>query len=139
MTQSTPGLRSHHIGVLVKDVALASKDYIAKLGYEARSGVIHDPIQTAYVMFLALPGDTVFLELVAPDGPESRLSRALKAGGGINHICYEVDEIEGAVHSLRDADFFTIQEPVAAVAFSGRRIAWLMNRDHLLIELVEKC
>ena len=31
-----------------------------------------------------------------------------------------------------------IQEPVSAVAFDGRPIAWLMTPDGLLIELVER-
>lgn len=130
--------RSHHIGVLVKDVALATETYVSSLGYEIRSDIIHDARQTANVRFLALPGDSVLLELVAPDGPESRLSRSLKAAGGINHICYEIDNIESAIEVLRGRKFMIIEEPVEAAAFNGRRIAWMMNRDHLLIELVEK-
>ena len=62
----------------------------------------------------------------------------MKKGGGINHICYEVQAIEDAVFILRDRMFVTIQAPVPAVAFNGRRIAWLMKRDYLLVELVEK-
>ena len=134
----TPLLRTHHIGVLVKDIASATENYAANLGYETRSEIFHDPVQTAFVRFLGLPSDSVSLELIAPDGPDSRLANALKKGGGINHICYEVQAIEDAVLLLRDRKYVTIQAPVPAVAFNGRRIAWLMNRDHLLVELVEK-
>ena len=31
-----------------------------------------------------------------------------------------------------------IQEPTPAVAFGGRRIAWLMGDDRVLTELVER-
>jgi methylmalonyl-CoA/ethylmalonyl-CoA epimerase len=133
-----PMFRTHHIGVLVKDIASAAVSYAENLGYETKSKIFHDPVQTAFVQFLALPGDSVCLELIAPDGPDSRLAIALKKGGGINHICYEVPAIEDAVLLLRDRKYVTIQAPVPAVAFNGRRIAWLMNRDYLLVELVEK-
>jgi hypothetical protein len=33
---------------------------------------------------------------------------------------------------------FLVSAPVPATAFLGRRIAWLMDRDGLLIELVEQ-
>jgi methylmalonyl-CoA/ethylmalonyl-CoA epimerase len=124
--------------VLVKNIASATERYIATLGYEAKSDIFHDPVQTAFVRFLGLPGDSAYLELIEPDSPDSRLAIALKKGGGINHICYEVQAIEEAVLVLRDRKYVTIQAPVPAVAFNGRRIAWLMNRDYLLVELVEK-
>jgi methylmalonyl-CoA/ethylmalonyl-CoA epimerase len=133
-----PTLRTHHVGVLVKDVPKALKSYTNDLGYEVRSALFHDPIQTAFVQFLALPGDSVLLELVAPDGPESRLTNGLKKGGGINHICYAVPAIEEAILHFGDHGFMSIHPPQPAVAFNGRRIAWLMNRDHLLVELVEQ-
>jgi methylmalonyl-CoA/ethylmalonyl-CoA epimerase len=134
----TPLLRTHHIGVLVKDIASATDNYTAGLGYETRSKIFHDPVQTAFVRFLGLPGDSVSLELIAPDGPDSRLAAALKKGGGINHICYEVGNIEDAMRALRESKYLIIHGAVPAEAFNGRLITWLMNRDHLLVELVEK-
>jgi methylmalonyl-CoA/ethylmalonyl-CoA epimerase len=133
-----PRFRTHHIGVLVKDVAQALERYTVSLGYEIKSELIHDPAQTAYVQFLSLPGESEYLELISPDGPNSKLANALKKEGGINHICYSVPSVEDAMAALRERGFTAIQPPQPAVAFKGRRIAWLMNRDHLLIELVER-
>jgi methylmalonyl-CoA/ethylmalonyl-CoA epimerase len=130
--------RTHHIGVLVKDIPKALTSYTQSLGYEIRSECFHDPIQTAFVQFLALPGETVLLELIAPDGPQSRLSNALKKSGGINHACYSVPSMDDALTALQDRGYLVIHEPHLAVAFNDRKIAWLMNRDHLLVELVER-
>jgi methylmalonyl-CoA/ethylmalonyl-CoA epimerase len=131
-------LRLHHVGILVADVPRAAAEYAERFGGRARSGVIHDPRQTAYVQFLELDGDPVFLELVAPDGPDSRLANALaKKGGGLNHLCYAAADIEAACRDLRDRGLFLLQAPVEAAAFPGRRIAWLIGRDHIPIELVE--
>ena len=135
--QCCEGFQTHHIGVLVKDISKALTSYTQCLGYEIRTGSYHDPIQTAFVQFLALPGETILLELIAPDGPQSRLTNALKKGGGINHTCYSVPSLGDALTALQDHGYIVIHEPQPAVAFNGRKIAWLMNRDHLLVELVE--
>jgi|SRR5579884_179526 len=132
------GLRLHHVGILVKDIPQAASDYIRRFGYEARTEIIHDPVQTAYVQFLRLPGESSYIEFVAPDRPESKLSNALRKGGGLNHLCYSTSDIEAACKQLRAEGLILLQAPVAAVAFSGRRIAWLMGRDALPIELVER-
>ena len=130
-------LKTHHVGIVVKDLAAAIAQYVGRFGYEIKTEIIHDPVQTAYVQFLQLPGDPVYLELVSPDGPTSRLSNALNRGNGLNHLCYATEDIEGAFRELRGMGLFSLRAPVPAVAFGGRRIAWLMGQDQVPIELVE--
>jgi methylmalonyl-CoA/ethylmalonyl-CoA epimerase len=131
-------VRLHHVGILVNDVATAAAAYMGRFGYEARTGIIHDPVQTAFVQFLQLPDESSFLELVAPDGPQSKLANALSKGGGTNHVCYATNQIEQLCDRLRGQGMFLIQPPVPAVAFQGRRIAWLTGRDRALTELAEE-
>ncbi|HLV81960.1 MAG TPA: VOC family protein [Chthonomonadaceae bacterium] len=135
---SASELRLHHIGILVPDIPRAVADYCRRFGYQVRTEIVHDPVQTAYVQFLQLPGETSYIEFVAPDRAESKLSNALRKGGGLNHLCYATSDIETACQRLRADGLILLQAPVAAVAFSGRRIAWLMGRDALPIELVER-
>jgi len=130
-------LNLHHIGILVAEIPLAASEYARRFGYVARTAIIHDPMQTAYVQFLALPGTPVYLELVAPDRPDSKLTNALRKGGGLNHLCYVVLDLEAACLHLRAEGMILIQAPIAAVAFEGRRLAWLGARDRIPIELVE--
>lgn len=132
------GTRLHHIGIAVRDLPAAAREMEALLGYRIRSGVIHDPVQTAQVQFLQQEGDPACVELVTPDGPSSRLVGAIKRGGGLNHLCYAVDDIEAACRRLAEGGMLVIHEPVAAVAFPGRRIAWLMGGAGVLTELVEE-
>jgi methylmalonyl-CoA/ethylmalonyl-CoA epimerase len=132
-----PTLSLHHVGIAVVDVPAAVARYAREFGYEVKSDVIHDAFQTAYVQFLRLPGDSVFLEFVAPDGERSKLAAAVGKGGGLNHLCYGTPDIEGACISLRRSGLFLLQSPVAAAAFPGRRIAWLMGADRVPVELVE--
>jgi methylmalonyl-CoA/ethylmalonyl-CoA epimerase len=133
-----PMLSLHHIGVVVKDISQAAGSFIEQFGYQVQSAVIHDPTQTAYVQFLQLPGDPVYLELVSPDRSDSKLTNALNKGGGLHHMCYSTNDIDTTCRQLRAVGLFLLQAPIPAVAFSGRRIAWLMGQERIPLELVEK-
>jgi methylmalonyl-CoA/ethylmalonyl-CoA epimerase len=95
-------------------------------------------VQTAYVQFLRLPGDATYVEFVAPDRPDSKLAAALAKGGGLNHLCYAVDDLDAACRDLRAGGLFPLAAPVPAAAFGGRRIAWFLGRDRMPVELVER-
>jgi methylmalonyl-CoA/ethylmalonyl-CoA epimerase len=131
-------LRFHHIGLVVRSIEEFRPFYLDVMQYKERTPVIHDPVQTAFVQFLSLPGSDHYLELVAPDGEASKLWKASRKGVPLNHLCYSCDEIVQTVAFLKNSGCMIIQEPVPAVAFDGRRIAWTMTPDSLLLELVER-
>lgn len=130
--------RLHHIGIAVKKLDAAVAEYAKRPGHRVLGPGAHDPVQTAHVAFIEIAGDPVLLELVAPDSEESKLCGALRKGGGLNHLCYETDDIEGLARELRNSGMFVLQAPMAAAAFPGRRIAWLMGTDGIPVELVEE-
>lgn len=119
-------------------MAEAADRYRGRFAYRCRTGVIHDPVQMAHVQFLEVAGDPVFVELVCPDGPDSRLQNAAARGGGIHHVCYATADIDAACVNLRRNGMSLVRAPAPAVAFHGRRIAWLMDRGRVLTELVEE-
>jgi len=131
-------LRLHHVGMLVADIAVARRVYQDRFGYDVHGDIVHDPGQTAYVQFMKLPGDTTFLEFIAPDGPGSKLADALNKGVGLHHLCYATETLDESCDYLRQQGMSLVRRPVGAVAFHGRRIAWLMGRDRMLVELVEQ-
>lgn len=130
-------LALHHIGYLVAEIDPGRADWVRRFGLEVESPVVEDPAQTALVQFLRAPGAPYWIELVAPNGPESKLSAALKGGGGLHHLCYEVEDIEAGGRHLRSTGMFPVSRPTPAVAFGGRRISWFLDARRLLIELVE--
>ena len=128
----------HHTGILVRDIPSSAQRLVSSFGYRVESEISEDPMQTALVQFLRLPGGTSWLELVSPASPESKLAGALKKGGGHHHICLEVDLLDVFSKKLRQEGWLPVSPAVPAVAFPGRRIAWFMNSDRLLIELLER-
>jgi len=130
-------LSLHHIGYLVPHIDEARETYMQQFGYKIHSPVIHDPVQTALVQFLRLPADSSYLELISPAGEQSRLSAALAKGGGLNHLCYRTTDLDAEIARMRSSGLLLLRKPVPAVAFGGRRIAWMRGQEPFPIELVE--
>jgi methylmalonyl-CoA/ethylmalonyl-CoA epimerase len=131
-------LSLHHIGYAVKTIEPAAGRYVERYGYEVCTPVIHDPLQSALVQFLRLPGDATYLEFVAPDRPDSPLAGAVKRGGKLHHLCFAANHLEQTISDLEDEGMLLVSEPKTAVAFAGRRICWLVDDMQLLVELVER-
>jgi methylmalonyl-CoA/ethylmalonyl-CoA epimerase len=131
-------LSLHHIGYAVKAIEPVAERYVERYGYEVCTPVIHDPLQQAFVQFLRLPGDSAYLEFVAPDSPDAPLANASRRGGKLHHLCYAANDLETTISSLEDEGMLLISEPKTAVAFAKRRICWLIDDNQLLVELVER-
>ena len=131
-------LRLHHIGQAVPGISAAAARLIRAFGYHEATPILHDPLQTALVQFLLLPPETVYLELVAPDSPQSKLTHAARRGGSLHHLCYLSGPLDLQIAALEAEGLRLISDPTPAVAFDGRRICWLLGPDQVLIELVER-
>jgi methylmalonyl-CoA/ethylmalonyl-CoA epimerase len=131
-------LRLHHVGYATKLIEPLAAQYVLRFGYEICSDIIHDPLETALVQFLRLPGDRVYLEFFAPDGPESKLLSAARRGANLNHLCYTADKLEEVIAEMEENGMRLISQPKVATAFEERRICWLIGDDGLRIELIER-
>ena len=136
--QDSDALVLHHVGYAVPVIEPIARNYAARFGYLAATGIIHDPLQTAYVQFLRLAGERSYLELVAPDSEKSKLTSTVRRGGGLHHLCYTCGNLEQTIAHLELTGMRLISDPKPAAAFGGRRISWLMAGDPLPIELVER-
>ena len=84
-----------------------------------------------------IPRNPVF-ELVEPAGEVSPVSNFLKKRGGLHHVCYEIDDLESGLREARSVGLVIVADPAPAVAFGGRRIAWVCSKKRLLMELLER-
>jgi methylmalonyl-CoA/ethylmalonyl-CoA epimerase len=129
-------MRLHHVGIVVRDLREYSASCVAFLGLHPATEVFHDPIQKVRVQFWR--DDTGhLLELVEPAAPDSPVNEALRKGGGLNHLCFEVDDIETDLRAALDRGALPVTGIAPAVAFEGRRIAFLFLPDLNLVEFVE--
>ncbi len=97
-----------------------------------------DPIQKVRVAFLEPAAGGSMIELVQALSNDAPVARFQATGVALYHLCFEVNQIEAEVARLRSERALILQEPVPAVAFENRRIAWVYLRQRILVELVER-
>jgi methylmalonyl-CoA/ethylmalonyl-CoA epimerase len=128
----------HHVGFVVGEIAATVDGFIRSLGAQWNGRVYEDPHQKVKVTFLSTrPGDPL-IELVEPVGEDSPVRQFLREkGGGLHHVCYEVDDLERSMAEMKTRGAMIARRPKPAVAFEGRRIAWMLTAEKLLVELLE--
>src|SRR5580658_5558754 len=129
----------HHIGFVVASIATSVQGFLDSLQAQWDGTIFHDPNQVVRVTFLRgrHAADPLF-ELIEPAGDKSPVVPFLKRGGGLHHLCYEIDNLENQLELSRAQGGLVVRPPLPAVAFAGRRIAWVYTRNKLLIEYLER-
>lgn len=126
------------MGFVVRNIEETMPGFLRSLHATWDEKIFHDPLQSVKVAFLSTPGTDVQIELVEPMGEKNPVSAFLEKGGGIHHVCYVVDDCEATMAAMKQQKALTVKRPNPAVAFEGRRIAWMLTAERLLVELVEE-
>jgi methylmalonyl-CoA/ethylmalonyl-CoA epimerase len=128
-----------HVGVAVPSLDPTTTLLSTLFGYRVVSGPFEDPIQKVSVNFLTTSNtDIAEIELIAPLSDDSPIRSILaKDGGTAYHFCFETSNIDEALAHAAKNGCIIVSRPVPAVAFQGRRIAWIYTPSRQLFELVE--
>jgi methylmalonyl-CoA/ethylmalonyl-CoA epimerase len=125
----------NHIGIVVADIDEAMKFWRDAMGVEMHH--LEDvPSQKAQVAFLPV-GETE-LELVKPTAEDTGAGKFLKErGGGMHHLCFEVDDIQGKLTELKTKGIRLINEEL--IELPGRKMAFIHPKSTggVLVELYE--
>jgi|SRR5579859_2689729 len=129
----------HHVGFVVASIANSVHGFASALEMDWDEQVFHDPNQGVRVTFLKgrHAGDPLW-ELVEPADDKSPVQAFAAKGGGLHHVCYVADNLEQALAGARSSGAIVTRPPMPAVAFGGRRIAWVYTKNRLLIEYLER-
>ncbi|MDP6172769.1 MAG: VOC family protein [Rhodospirillales bacterium] len=128
--------RLDHIGIVVEDLDQAKERYGDWYGFTKVTDMVFDPVQKVRLVFVETgPGPR--LELIEAVGEDSPVLKYAQTGGGLHHLCYEVDQLEDALSGMRAKGALIVCPPVPAVALQNRRIAFIYTRDKQLIEFLE--
>ena len=126
--------RIEHVAIAVRDMdksmALLEDAFGLKLEYQEQIGV------TKLAMF---PVGQTYIELLQAAGPDSTVGKWIaEKGESLFHLCFEVEDIDGALDELRAKGVKLIdQQP--RTGHGGSRIAFLdpASTGNILIELAE--
>lgn len=132
-----PGIGEfHHTGLAAADVTGAIA-FLEGIGFVGEGPVFEDELQGVRGQFLVMGGHRV--EVLA-DLPGSTTVQPWLKNAALTpyHLAYVVADIKSSIEELTLGGLRTLRGPTPAVAFGGRRIAFLSSRTRFLIELVEE-
>ena len=128
--------RIEHVGVVVRDVEASRRLWEDCFGIPL-GGVEDNPVRP--VRLALYPIGESMVELIAGTTPDSRHARMVAEGkGGLNHICFEVEDIDEALAELK-AKGIPLLDQVPRIGHAGCRIAFIdpAATENCLIELAE--
>ena len=141
-------MKLDHIGFVVEKIDEFAQ-ILKAIGFGALTRPVADYNNNVNASFVPIGGnDDVYLEVLEPLGETSVVSNFLKkTGGGLHHLCFEVDDIEKASEELGKIGFRMVSSPALCPAYDenlGRtcegtsKISFFLTANRLLIELLEK-
>ena len=124
-----------HLGMAVKNLEEAREFYRSVLRLESSDHIIGGD-GTIKVSMVKV--GNVLIELLQPIGSEGVMAKFLeKRGEGFHHICYEVDDINAEIASLKVSGIEVLGEPRQGA--EGKSVFLHPRGTHgVLVELVEK-
>lgn len=128
--------RLHHISIVCNDIPELERFYVEKFGMQ----LIHENRKEGYI-FLADPElvadksrEVPTLELMGPPGIMEREQAFLaKHGPGIDHLCFDVDDVDEAYKDLVSKGVSFDLEPMD---YEGNRIAFFKDPNGVDIEIM---
>ena len=127
--------RLNHVAIAVRDLDGETARYRDVLGATV-SAPQELPEHGVRVVFIVLPNTKI--ELLAPLGEDSPIAGFLaKSGGGMHHICYEVDDIIAARDRLVASGTRVLGDGTPKTGAHGKPVLFLHPKDFsgTLIEL----
>ena len=128
--------RLNHIAIAVPDLAKAARIYAEMLGATV-SAPLPLPDHGVTVVFVDLPNSKI--ELLEPLGEASPIARFLEknTGGGMHHICYEVNDILAARDALQAQGARILGHGHPTTGAHGKPVLFLHPKDFMgtLVEL----
>ncbi|MGZ5152334.1 MAG: VOC family protein, partial [Burkholderiales bacterium] len=125
--------RIEHVGVVVRNLEASKRLWEDCFGIPL-GGIEHTPGRP-HKLALYPVGESM-VELLAGIEPDSKFAKMCDEGkAGINHICFEVEDIDGALIELK-AKGVKLRDETPRIGHGGARIAFLdpASTGNVLIE-----
>ena len=120
--------RLNHVAIAVPDLAAATATYRETLG-AAVSAPLDLPEHGVTTVFVDLPNTKI--ELLGELGANSPIAGFLKRnpGGGVHHVCYEVEDLETACMHLRSRGARVLGDGRPRIGAHGKPVVFLHPKD----------
>lgn len=124
-----------HLAVTTSVFSQTLNEYLSMTGSRLLKGPAINNTQKVEYAFVQLQGG-ITVEILGIMDSSPILGHVLK-GGGPNHICYAVADIEKSISKAINAGAKILCQPIPDVAFDGRRVAFLFCEQLGVFEFLE--
>jgi methylmalonyl-CoA/ethylmalonyl-CoA epimerase len=125
-----------HICFAVKDIEEGIEYWVRVFGYKQMTGIVVNTLQKVKVSFLTKK-NSLTVKLIEPLEDNHSLVNFVSRGGGFHHVCFKCDNIDEGVAELKDKGLITLVQPQPGEAFNNKKIAFLLAKYGLNIELID--
>ncbi|MFZ5603688.1 MAG: methylmalonyl-CoA epimerase [Pseudomonadota bacterium] len=125
-----------HIAIAVPDLEKAIKRFAEDFGIALNGTEAVEDAKTTTAFF---PISGTQIELVHPLRGEGPIAKYLeKKGGGLHHLCFRTDDVEGDMKRLKEKGYEFLSDAPKPGAHNTR-VAWIHPKctDGVLIEIAE--
>jgi catechol 2,3-dioxygenase-like lactoylglutathione lyase family enzyme len=121
-------MKAHHIAIYTRDLPRLEAFYTRTLGF-----LVARRWHEAGIVFVDVGG--LWIELTRQDAPDDgSRPRALDEGVGINHLAFQVDDVDRSFQALVDKGVRALAAPAD---YQNVRVAFLEDPDGNVLELIE--
>jgi methylmalonyl-CoA/ethylmalonyl-CoA epimerase len=125
-----------HICFAVKNIEEGIEYWDKVFDYKQMTEIVINSLQKVKVIFLKKK-ESLTVKLIEPLEDNQSLLNFVNRGGGFHHICFKCDNIDDELTDLRDKGLITLVPPQPGEAFNNKKIAFLLAKYGLNIELID--
>jgi methylmalonyl-CoA/ethylmalonyl-CoA epimerase len=125
-----------HICFAVKNLEEGISYWERVFGYRRKTAMVINSLQKVKVTFMSKE-DSLTVKLIEPLEDNHSLVNFVSRGGGFHHVCFKCDNIDEGVEELKEKGLITLVPPQPGEAFNNHKIAFLLARYGLNLELID--
>jgi methylmalonyl-CoA/ethylmalonyl-CoA epimerase len=129
-------MKIDHICFAVKDLRDGIAYWDNVFGYKQMTKIVENKLQKVKVTFLS-KDDSITIKLIEPIAGNQSLLNFVNRGGGFHHVCFKCSDIDEKIDELIKKGLITLVPPQEGEAFNNNKIAFLLARYGLNIELID--
>lgn len=129
-------MKIDHICFAVKNLQDGIDYWERVFGYKQMTKIVENSRQKVKVTFLR-KDDSITIKLIEPVESNQSLLNFVNRGGGFHHVCFKCSDIEEKIDELKNKGLILLVPPQEGEAFNNNKIAFLLARYGLNIELID--
>jgi methylmalonyl-CoA/ethylmalonyl-CoA epimerase len=129
-------MKIDHICFAVKNLPEGIAYWERVFGYRQMTEIVENSLQKVKVVFLK-KDESQTIKLIEPVEGNQSLLNFVNRGGGFHHLCFKCSDIDEKMVELNNQGLLTLVPPQPGEAFNNNKIAFLLAKYGLNIELID--